>query len=319
MSNTILIGTRDSQLALWQTNWVKDHLESEYPSRRFDTLSLKTTGDNILHLPLSDIGDKGLFTKELDIALLQRKIDLAVHSLKDLPTELPVGLTIGAITKRWDERDALISRAGKKLSELPRGAVIATGSLRRKAQLMHHRPDLKIVDIRGNLNTRFRKFDEANWDAMILAVAGVERLGLGKRITEKISPDILLPAVGQGSFAVVCRKDDPETLALIRSVNHSDSESAAFVERAFLRTLEGGCHVPIGARTQILPGMLILSGCVGSLDGQKLIRDAITADFSEKSTRKSLENIGIALANKLLNQGAREVLDEINQMENPPK
>ncbi|MCB0286822.1 MAG: hydroxymethylbilane synthase [Calditrichia bacterium] len=309
MNNNIIIGTRDSQLALWQTEWVKSHLQHHLPELQFETEEVKTIGDRILDIPLSDIGDKGLFTKELDVALLQNRIDLAVHSLKDLPTILPDGLTIGAITERWDVRDAFISKHGKNLAELPENTVIATGSLRRKAQLLNYRRDFKMVDIRGNLNTRFRKFDDSNWDGMILAVAGIERLGWADRISEKISMDVMLPAVGQGSFAVVCRENDSRILEIIRNINHRPSEIAATAERAMLRTLEGGCHVPIGAFAQVSGQQLHISGCVASLDGSRLLRTEMDASIT------NAEHTGFTLAKELLKMGAGEILAEISKNE----
>ena len=311
MNKPVTIGTRDSQLAMWQTRWVRERLEKAFPEHRFETISLKTTGDNILDIPLNKIGDKGLFTKELDAALLRGDIDLAVHSLKDLPTVLPAGLTIGAITERWDARDALISRSAPSLAQLPAGATVATGSLRRKAQLLHQRPDLNIVNLRGNLNTRFRKFDESAWDAMILAVAGVERMGWGERIREKISLEVMLPAVGQGSFAVVCRSEDRAVLNLLRTLHDASATAAALAERAFLRTLEGGCHAPIGALAEVQSGKLILHGCIASLDGRQLIRDAISSDYSEHTRPADLEKTGSALAKRLLDRDGREILDAI--------
>lgn len=309
MKKNINIGTRDSQLALWQTDWVKERLQKRLPEIRFETQMIKTTGDRVLDIPLAQIGEKALFTKELDIALLRGEIDLAVHSLKDLPTQIPEGLTIAAVTERWDVRDALISRNGRGLKDLPTDATIATGSLRRTAQLLHFRPDFQIVDLRGNLNTRFRKFDERDWDAMILAVAGIERLGWQQRISEKIPLEIMLPAVGQGSFAVVCREDDFPTRKIVQTVNDPAAETAATAERAFLRTLEGGCQVPIGAYARVENRALHLAGCVCSLDGREMFRSFLTGNIEEA------EKLGITLAEKLLKMGAGEILEEIKQNE----
>lgn len=305
MSKVIRVGTRDSHLAMLQTEWVAQRLQEIFPDRTFQIIKIKTTGDKILGIPLSKIGDKGLFTKELDIALLERKVDLAVHSLKDLPTATPEGLTIAAITERWDARDALISRNGVPIQGLPRGATIATGSLRRKAQLLHFRPDFNIIDLRGNLNTRFRKFDESDWDAMILAVAGIERMGWQERITGKIPFDIMLPAVGQGSFAVVCRDDDEKTRKVVSAVNDAAAQIAGLTERAFLRTLEGGCQVPIGALAEVSESRIKLTGCVCSLDGTQLYRDSIEGAIGKP------EETGIRLAEQLLDMGGREILQEI--------
>ena len=306
MKQEFRIASRGSELALWQTNWVRGELEKRFPEARFETLTIKTTGDKILDVPLAKIGDKGLFTKELDTSLLNGETDFAVHSLKDLPTKLPEGLGIAAITKRWDARDVLISRNGEVLADLPKGARVATGSLRRRSQLLHFRPDFEILEIRGNLNTRFRKFDEADWDAMILAAAGVERLGWGERISEKISPDILLPAVGQGSLAILCREGDDATLEFLINMEDRESMLAARAERSLMRTLEGGCQVPIGAHAVVSEKGISLAGCVCSLEGRTLVRDSVSSE-----THDDPGNLGSVLAGKLLENGAREILREI--------
>ena len=311
MIDTIHIGTRGSQLALWQTNWVQEKLQKQFSHIRFETEIVKTTGDKILDVPLAKIGDKGLFTKELDVALLNGNIDFAVHSLKDLPTQIPDELTIGAITERWDVRDALVSKKGVSLEWLPQNATIATGSLRRKAQLLAFRPGFRIVDIRGNLNTRMRKFDESGWDAMILAVAGIERLGWHNRIAEKISTEIILPAVGQGSFAVICRKDDTQTLEILNAINHALSAIAAAAERAMLQALEGGCQVPIGALAEVTAQKVKLTGCICELDGSKFIRETIIADLNGKNDIKTASELGMSLADRLLQAGGREILNAI--------
>lgn len=303
MNREIRIATRGSELALWQTNWVRAELEKRFPEVRFESLTIKTTGDKILDVPLAKIGDKGLFTKELDASLLRGETDFAVHSLKDLPTKIPEGLAIAAITKRWDARDVLISRTGAALANLPVGARVATGSLRRRSQLLNHRPDLEILDIRGNLNTRFRKFDEADWDGMILAAAGVERLGWHQRITEKISPDILLPAVGQGSCAILCREEDLEMREFLSGMEDRDAMLAARAERALMRTLEGGCQVPIGALASVSETGIVLAGCVCSLDGRILVRDSVSSEPGANP-----ETLGARLAGILLENGAREIL-----------
>lgn len=306
MNREFRIATRGSELALWQTNWVRSELEKRFPEARFETLTIKTTGDKILDVPLAKIGDKGLFTKELDTSLLKGETDFAVHSLKDLPTKLPEGLAIAAITKRWDARDVLISRNGEVLADLPRGARVATGSLRRRSQLLHYRPDFEILEIRGNLNTRFRKFDEADWDAMILAAAGVERLGWSGRISEKISTDILLPAVGQGSLAILCREEDDETREFLINMEDRESMLAARAERSLMRTLEGGCQVPIGAHASVSETGISLAGCVCSLDGHRLVRDSVSTGPGGDP-----EEPGARLAEILLENGARGILREI--------
>ena len=311
MNKIIHIGTRGSQLALWQTNWVQGRLQKLFPQFDFEPVIIKTTGDKILDVPLSNIGDKGLFTKELDAALLRKDVDFAVHSLKDLPTEIPSGLVIGAITERWDVRDALVSKSAATLQKLPPHAAIATGSLRRKAQLLAFRPDLRIVDIRGNLNTRFQKFDDSDWDAMVLAVAGIERLGWHHRIAEKISVDTMLPAVGQGSFAVICREGDDRILSILAAVNHPDAALAAAAERSMLKALEGGCQIPIGALAEVVNRELLLRGCVCQLDGRQMIRKQLAVHLTENENIRKAEELGVELAMVLLRNGAKEILDEI--------
>ncbi len=308
MKKRIKLGSRGSQLALWQTEWVKEKLQIKYPNLEFETEIVKTTGDKVLDSPLAKIGDKGLFTKELDIALLENRIDLAVHSMKDVPTQFPEELVIGAVTDRWDVRDALISKNGILLEDLPKGASLATGSLRRKAQLLHHRPDFEIIDIRGNLNTRFRKFDESDWDGMVLASAGVERLQMGDRISQKIPSEYMLPAVGQGCFAVMTNCHNEEVLQLIKAIHQPIVAAGVFAERSLLRVLEGGCQVPLGALGEIDGNSLRLRGCVASLDGQ-----AYFANEVMKPIDKPIE-AGKLLAEKLIDAGANRILDEIRSL-----
>jgi hydroxymethylbilane synthase len=308
MSKVVRLGTRGSELALWQTRWVKERLKQNFPDVEFETVVIKTTGDKNLDSPLAQIGDKGLFTKELDISLLNGDIELAVHSMKDVPTEFHEDLTIAAVTERWNVSDVLISRSAKSIQDLPEGAVLATGSLRRKAQLLHYRPDLRIVDIRGNLNTRFRKFDEADWDGMILAAAGVERLGLGDRITQKIPTDVMLPAVGQGCFAVITRKENQEIIEMLVSIHQPEVAECVTAERALLRALEGGCQVPLGALATTDGFRLRLEGCVASLDGRKYFRDQVEFPVDEA------QSAGEKLAGRLIKAGAGEVLEEIRKV-----
>jgi hydroxymethylbilane synthase len=308
MRTRIIIGTRDSELALWQTRWAAGQLKRNHPGLTVDTEIIKTTGDKILDSPLSKIGDKGLFTKEIEIALLDGKIDLAVHSLKDVPTVLPGGLTLGAIGPREDVRDVLITRAGRgpsTLNDLPKGGQIATGSLRRKCQLLAFRPDLRIIDIRGNLNTRFRKLDESAWDGMLLAAAGVRRLGWEDRIAEVISTDVVLPAVGQGAIAVEIREDDVELKTLLQPLHDNDTYTATLAERSLLRKLEGGCQIPVGTLARHVDGALQLDAMVGSLDGTRIIRDRMNGDPDAAS------ELGLALAEKLLSAGAEVILKQI--------
>ncbi len=305
MHDTMIAGSRDSKLAMWQTRWVESELRKALPAMTIDIKSVKARGDKILDVPLAQIGDKGLFTKELDNALLAGEIDFAVHSLKDLPTEMPAGLTIAAVTKRWDCRDALVSRDGLGLDDLPAGAVVATGSLRRQSQLLAWRPDLRVTDIRGNIQTRLRKFDESRWAAMILAVAGLERLGLNGRITEKLGFDVMLPGIGQGSLAVVCRADDARVIDRLAIVEDNESRFMARAERSFLNALEGGCQVPIGAKADVMGRELRLRGFVGSVDGRRTLRVEING------TVDRARELGRELAREALNRGAGEILARI--------
>ncbi|GAB4374645.1 MAG: hydroxymethylbilane synthase [Calditrichia bacterium] len=305
MKHILRLGTRGSTLALWQTDWVKKRLAEKYPEVEFQTVIIKTTGDKILDSPLSRIGDKGLFTRELDQALLDGRIDLAVHSMKDVPTQYDAGLTIGAVTERWDVRDALISREGKSLDDLPEGAIIATGSLRRKAQLLHLRPDFTIVDIRGNLQTRLQKFDQSDWQGMILATAGLERLNLHERISQRIPTDIILPAVGQGCFAVMLRRNDEAVAEMLQAVHCPEVAFPVFAERALLRTIEGGCQVPLGAFGEVQNGGIMLRACIASLDGKKFVKDQISGPLGQ------YERLGKSLAEKLIAAGGDEILREI--------
>lgn len=307
MKESIIVGTRGSALALRQAEFVKNALEKKIRSLQVELKIIKTTGDNILDSPLSKIGDKGLFTKEIESALLNNTIDVAVHSLKDVPTQIPQGLCIAAITKREDVRDVLISKKWKSIDELPEGSLIATGSLRRKSQLLHVRPDLKIVDIRGNLNSRFKKFDESNWDGMILAFAGVKRLGLEKRIAQVIPTDLILPAVGQGALGIEIRAKDARIEMYVRSLNHPVTHACTTAERALLRTLEGGCQIPIGAHAEVKNRKIVLRAVVGNLDGSILL------DAQSSSVFRNGEQLGIRLGKKLLKNGAKEILEEIRR------
>jgi hydroxymethylbilane synthase len=304
----VRIGTRGSKLALWQTEFVRRKLSDVFPDVEIEVKVIKTKGDKILDSPLSKIGDKGIFTREIEIELLNREIDIAVHSLKDLPTKLPEGLIIGAVTEREDVRDVLISKDNLKLAELPKEAVIATGSLRRRAQLLHFRSDFKFVDLRGNIDTRFRKFDESNWDAMVLAFAGVRRMNYEGRIAELISTDIVLPAVGQGAIAIEVREDDVKILDLVRRINHIETELATRSERALLRRLEGGCQVPIGAFAVVNDGKIKISAMISNFDGTFFVRDSIEGFVSN-----DVEELGFELAEKLLEQGGARILEEIKR------
>ena len=307
MAREIVIGTRDSALALWQTNWVAEQLKRLNPEYTFRIVSMKTQGDKILDVALAKIGDKGLFTKELEVAMLEKEIDLAVHSMKDLPTVLPEGLVIGAICERFDPRDVLVSRNGMTLAEMPQGAKIGTSSLRRCAQLLNFRPDFQLVSLRGNLNTRMAKLDRENMDGIILAAAGIERLGWGDRITERISFEVSLPAVGQGSIGVELRGDDEEVYSVVHKLNHTASEISIRAERALLKKLEGGCQIPIGALGRVEGDCLILQGLVAGLDGKELIRDQIAGHVDKP------EALGQELADKLIAMGADKILQNVRQ------
>jgi hydroxymethylbilane synthase len=301
--STIRIGTRDSLLALWQAEWVKARLSSIYPDLEFVLVPMKTKGDKILDVPLAKIGDKGLFTKELELGLLSKEIDLAVHSLKDLPTMLPEGLDIAAFCEREEPRDVFLSKDGKKLRELPPGSIIGTSSLRRKAQLQNFRPDLEFADLRGNLQTRWRKLEESEMAGIVLAAAGVKRLGWEERITEIISEDLMLSAVGQGSIAIEISSERKDIRELLSAINHPTTELAVRAERALLRRLEGGCQIPIGALGRVEEGQVTLKGIVASLDGKQMLK--------AEALGENPEDLGNLVAEKLIAQGALAILGEI--------
>ena len=305
VSHEIRIGTRGSQLALFQANWVKERLLQRNPDLKITLTVIKTTGDKIQDAPLAKMGGKGLFVKEIEEALLEERVDLAVHSIKDVPTEFPEGLHLAAITKREDPRDVFISRNGTRLQNLRQGATIGTSSLRRQAHLLHFRPDFEIVPLRGNLDTRLRKLDAMNLDGIVLALAGVRRLGFEKRITEILPVEISLPAIGQGALGIETRVKDSMTGAYIHALNDPDSAVCIFGERAFLKKLEGGCQVPIAAYGRKTGLTLQLEGMVATVDGKTLIRHQVAGSVEEA------ESLGIELAEILLNMGARTILDEI--------
>lgn len=301
----IRIGSRGSQLALWQANWVKNQIEKRHPGVEVEIIKIKTSGDVILDVPLAQVGGKGLFVKEIEEALLDNRIDLAVHSMKDVPVVFPDGLEVGIITEREDIRDAFISADGKKIDELPRGAVIGTSSLRRKSQLLHYRPDLEIVSIRGNVGTRLRKIEELNLAGTILAAAGLMRLGFGEKITELLPVSLSLPAIGQGALGIETRIGDNPIRDLISHLDDHDSNLSVRAERAFLKRLEGGCQVPIAAYGTRENGSIRLDGMVASINGERLIRKSVTGPEEDP------EAIGSSLAEDLLSMGAGEILSEI--------
>ena len=309
MNRTLIIGSRGSKLALFQAEQAKTRLVAVNPSLTIQIEIIKTTGD-VKSDPLTVIGGKGVFTKELEDALLDRRIDIAVHSLKDLPTIVPPELTIGAICEREDPRDALVMRrdltsSNATLAGLPEGAVVGTSSQRRFTQLRALRPDVIIKDLRGNVDTRLRKLDEGQYDALILASAGLKRLGLADRITTTISPEQMLPAVGQGAVGVEVRHDDDEALQAVTPLNHQPTRIACIAERSFLRALGGGCQLPIAAHAVVNQGDLTLEGLVASADGSTIVRDRVSGDSTDA------ELLGNNLAERLISLGADSLLQSL--------
>lgn len=307
MEKTITIGTRGSELAIYQAQKVKSNILNTHPNIRVAIKVIQTKGDKILDVALSKIGDKGLFTKEIENALFDGTIDIAVHSCKDLPTNLPKGLELGAVLERGEHRDALVSINGKKLNELTELDVVATSSLRRQAGLLNLNPNIQIKDIRGNVNTRLKKMEEGYCDAMIMAAAGLQRLGLEHYITEIIDEKVIMPAISQGAIAIEIRKDDKEILKILNSINHLNTWKAILAERSFLRTLEGGCQVPLGAYTIIEGTQITLHGFVSSINGQTMLKDSVIG------TIENPEACGIVLANKLIEKGALTILENIKK------
>jgi hydroxymethylbilane synthase len=314
----VIIGTRGSKLALWQAEWVKSELQRLHPGLEVELNKIKTTGDKILDVPLAMVGGKGLFVKEIEEALLSKGADLAVHSMKDVPTDFPGGLYLPVICRREDPRDAFITRKENNtwkitsFSQLPHGATVGTSSLRRSCQLLSLRPDLKIEQLRGNLDTRLRRLEEGRFDAIILAAAGVKRLGWADRITEIIPMEISLPAIGQGAIGIECRTADEFINNLIAPLNHPDTSVCVRAERAFLKKLEGGCQVPIAAHARLAGGMIMMDGLVGSVTGDRIVKAHIKGRMDEA------ESLGISLAEDILSRGAKEVLDEVYGRCAPP-
>ncbi len=302
------LGTRGSKLALWQAEYVAQELRQVVPEIDIEIKVIKTKGDKILDVALSKIGDKGLFTREIENELLAGDIDLAVHSMKDLPTFIAPGLVLGGVLKRENPQDVLISHKGYSLTSLPRNGSVGTSSLRRIAQLRALRPDIRMVDLRGNVETRIKKMEEQDLDGIILAYAGVKRLGFTGKISEMIAADIMLPAVGQGAIAIELREEDYETLEIIAPVNDLHTKLETMAERAFLRALEGGCQVPIAALAQIKGDRLYIEGLVASMDGQRVIKESLMGDLNRAI------DIGMGLAQSLLNRGAHSILAEIRQL-----
>lgn len=305
IKKTYKVVTRESPLAMWQTEYVIGLLKEKYPSLSFEIVRMKTKGDRILDQALSAIGDKGLFTQELEAAMLAGDVDFAVHSLKDMPTALPNGLWLSAMPERHDHRDAFLCSSAQTITELKPNAVVGTSSLRRKSQLLHHRPDLQVKDLRGNVNTRLRKYHEGQYDAIILAAAGLDRIGLAHEITTRLDTDHFMSAVGQGAVVIESRVDDTGLNDILAGINHEETLMTTGAERAFMLALEGGCQVPIGAYAFVKDNELHLDGFVCSLDGRTMVRSQLTG------RKEAYKEIGSQLADKLLSLGADQILKEI--------
>ena len=305
MKAQIIIGTRGSKLALWQADYVEQRLHEEYPGLQVIQKRISTKGDRILDVPLAKIGGKGLFTKELEEEMLSGSIDLAVHSLKDMPAKVPDGLMIAAVTKRLDPGDALVSNRFSSFSELPQGARVGTSSLRRRAQLLCARPDLTMIDLRGNVNTRLRKLDEGEYDAIVLAVAGLKRLGFADRIREVLPQTMVLPAVGQGALAIETRADDKETRDMLAFLRDDETICCAEAERSFLARVEGGCQVPVGVYATAEGDDLKIEAVIASLDGRRSYRGTVNGAKADAA------KLGKGLAEKLLNEGGAKILQEL--------
>lgn len=305
-TRTVRIATRKSALALWQAEYVKAQLLSHFPSLTVELVPMSTQGDKILDTPLAKIGGKGLFIKELEVAMLEGRADIAVHSMKDVPVDFPDGFGLHAICERENPFDAFVSNTYASLDDLPQGAVVGTSSLRRQCQIRKYRPDLVIKDLRGNVNTRLAKLDAGEYDAIILASAGLIRLEMKERITTPLAADISLPAVGQGAVGIECRNDDAELIDLLAALNHQDTSDRVRAERAMNARLEGGCQVPIGSFATLDGDTLTLTGMVGQTDGSELL-------FAKTSgPRSAAESLGVSVAESLLAQGAGNILKALH-------
>ncbi|QIO07553.1 hydroxymethylbilane synthase [Acinetobacter shaoyimingii] len=304
---TLKIATRQSPLALWQAEHIRDRLETLHQGLKVELVTFVTQGDKILDTPLAKIGGKGLFVKELEAALMDGRADLAVHSMKDVPMHLPEGLELAVICEREDPFDAFVSNHYKTFDDLPQGAKLGTSSLRRKCQILKKRPDLDVIDLRGNVGTRLSKLDDGQYDAIILASAGLKRLGLASRILHTLAPELSLPAVGQGALGLECRSNDQDVLDLIQPLMHAETNVCVRAERAFNAYLEGGCQVPIAGFATLNQGVLTLEGRVGSVDGKTLLK------ATQTSQPEDAEQLGISLAKALLDQGAGELLKALYQ------
>lgn len=302
----IKIGSRGSPLALWQANWIKDQLESLHPEIPVEIVIIKTSGDKIQDVPLAKIGGKGLFVKEIEEAMLKNEVDFAVHSMKDMPIKFPYALCIAAVTKRENPFDALISKNDIKLDDLPKGAKVGTGSLRRVSQLLHYRPDLELIPLRGNIETRIKKLETEGLDAIILAAAGLIRMGWGDKISEIISPEVLLPAMGQGAVGIEARKHDVDNHILLADMDDEDTHLALDAERAVVTQLEGGCNVPIGAFATIEEDQMTLRGLVASLDGKTVYKT------ESKGNKVDAKALGRELGDTLLEMGGDKIMQEIH-------
>jgi hydroxymethylbilane synthase len=303
--STLVLGTRGSKLAVHQSEWVQARIRELAPHVTVTLRRIQTSGDKILDVPLAKIGGKGLFVKEIEEALLSGEIDLAVHSMKDVPTELPPGLDLLCIPFREDPRDALISRDGVRFKELPRGAKVGTSSLRRQAQLLQARPDLSIGMLRGNLDTRLKKLRDGQFDAIVLAAAGLRRLGWEQEITEYLPPDVSMPAIGQGALGIEGRRDDTFVRAVLSRLEHAPTRTTVMAERSLLHRLQGGCQVPIAAHARFAGGELVLEGLVASVDGKEIIRDRVTGSADDP------HSMGVQLAERLLMRGGDRILRAI--------
>ncbi|GGD39068.1 MULTISPECIES: hydroxymethylbilane synthase [Franconibacter] len=311
VDKVLRIATRQSPLALWQAQYVKQRLEACHPGLEVELVPMVTRGDVILDTPLAKVGGKGLFVKELEMALLEKRADIAVHSMKDVPVEFPEGLGLTTICEREDPRDAFVSNRYKSLDEMPAGSVVGTSSLRRQCQIAERRPDLVIRSLRGNVGTRLSKLDNGDYDAIILAVAGLKRLQLDERITSSLPPEISLPAVGQGAVGIECRLDDTRTRELLAPLNHDETAIRVRAERAMNTRLEGGCQVPIGSYAELVNGELWLRALVGAPDGSQMVRG------ERRGKPEEAADLGVSLAEELLNNGARAILAEVYKGEGP--
>ena len=309
MKSAVKIGTRASKLALWQANWVKTALIQKFPRQKIELVTIKTKGDKILDVPLAKVGGKGLFVKEIEQALLDHRIDVAVHSMKDMPAEIPAGLCIGGIPQRENAGDVLISKAGLGFAKLSRGAVIGTSSLRRAAQLRYARPDIEIAALRGNLDTRLKKLQTEQLDAIVLAAAGVMRLALEHRITEYLDSETMLPAVGQGALCIEIRRNDAIIGPMVKALDHPPSHTIVLGERAFLKHLGGSCQVPIAAHGKLADNTFSLTGMVAEVDGTRIFKSTLSG------TRDASESIGVKLAERLISRGADKTIAKLQAME----